>query len=589
MKNEKLFGIDLGTTNSALSVYIGDGKSTIVRIEDAGRLYTTMPSCVMWLGDDKWVVGREAYQNRYMPNACYSIKSHIGTDYVHTFEYKGEKITKTPIEISAMILKAICDKAASSGYKDIKKVTITVPAEFSSREREDTRRAGELAGMEVVDIINEPTAAALQYNIAEIKKSKEVLVYDLGGGTFDLTHIKITAPVNLENLNLNFSELGIDLSTTITESTSEPKFEVIASGGNRKLGGDDIDTATLNYALADYAELYTDIKIKDKIINLQKDVFEKLRFAASEAKISLAGHMGGVVKISMEQYIPECTEVFTISFDHIKKSTEDIYKKTKTCIRKLLARNTSEDISEIILIGGSTKNLYLQQLLNDDYSVKYDIISTMEPDLSVSLGASIKTAVTLGSSNLKISDVAPYTISLGVSNRDPDTGELIAGRVDQIIRKNTPLPAMVAKSYTLKSETGDIPLRFYTGEATKADLCLKIAEYNLKKKDTSTDFDLVATIDTRGILTLRLKTGTDEMTIDLDGTLKSVDTDKYMSEKTTLVENKMVKRWRAKISESDASSNLNDLFSRFLNKGENTKTVFNQIAEEVKKFKDDSE
>ncbi len=583
MNKDKLFGIDLGTTNSAISVYIGDTKSNICNIEDNGKMYTTLPSCVMWKGGDNWIVGREAYENRYLSNVCYSIKSHIGTDYIHTFEYGNKTIKKTPTEISAIILKALCDKAAEFGYVDIKKVTITVPAEFSSKEREETRKAGEMAGLEVLNIINEPTAAALKYNITSIDKSKEVLIYDLGGGTFDLTHIKITPPIDLEGMNLNFGILGVDLSKDIMESTSSPKFEVIASGGNRKLGGDDIDEAILKYALEDYQKLI--FGDKNKKLKLTKKCFEQLKLVAANAKISLSEHLGGKLEMKINHMMPEYDIPFTIEFEHVKKGTEDIYKKTKTCIRKLLARTTSNDISEIILIGGSTKNRYLQELLNNDYGFKYEIKDTMEPDLSVSLGAAIKTAISMGSSNINISDVAPYTISLGVSNKDEETGKLIAGRVDQIIRKNTRLPATVAKSYNLTSKDSDIPLVFYTGESNRADMCVKIAEYMLVKKDTSMDFDLLATIDTNGVLSLKIKSGKDELQINLDGTLKSMDSTNLFSEKTTLVENKLVKRWYSSYKDKGISVELQQLFKDFLEGGKNTRDVFNQISEAVKRLK----
>lgn len=507
---EKMFGIDLGTTNSAISVYISKNVSEIITLKESdGKTYNTMPSCVLWLGGDNWVVGRDAYINRYAPNAAYSIKSKIGTDYIHTFRYNGESIQKTPVEISAMILKALCEKAAYL-YPEIKKVTITVPAEFGDKERKDTKDAGILAGLDVVDIINEPTSAALRY---EVDTSKEMLIYDLGGGTFDLTHLKVTAVSDLQPSNLDFTELGISLPSP-SESQLYPHYDVIASGGNRKLGGDDLDKEVLDIALANNLKRFKSDTEEFKLLStLSYEQYEKLKLKISVAKNQLCSGQSGAAQFEMKS-ITGKDFIFLVTSDDFLAGTEKIFKKTKTCINRLIAKTPNNKISEIVLIGGSTKNELLRNMIKDQFP-EYTVKINMNPDESVALGASIKTAITLGYADISVKDVVPYSFGVGVIEKTND-GLYIEGKVEHLIKRDTPLPTISVNTYELSSTEEDIELKFYTGESKFVENCNLIGIYTVPKTTENKTITITATINTQGLLTIVAKSGNDEITVELN-------------------------------------------------------------------------
>lgn len=559
--SEKMFGIDLGTTNSAISVHLTKNNSEIISLkEDDGRTYNTMPSCVLWLGGDNWVVGREAYEQRYAPNAAYSIKSKIGKDYVHTFRYKGESIQKTPVEISAMILKAICKKA-SYLYPDIKKVTITVPAEFGDKERKDTRDAGIMAGLEVVDIINEPTSAALRY---DVDSTKEMLVYDLGGGTFDLTHLRVTAPKDQKTDNLDFTELGISLSQEVEEKDLNPQYDVIASGGNRSLGGDDLDKEVLDIAIANNLARFPENSEEYKALkNLSYEQYEQLKLRVSMAKINLCKGQAGAVQLKM-QSITGLDFQIIVSSDDFKIGTEKIFKRTKTCINKLIAKNPNNLISEIVLIGGSTKNEFLREMIRESFP-EYILKANMNPDESVALGASIKTAISLGLADIAVKDVAPYSFGIGVIEKTDD-GLLIDGKVEHLIKRDTPLPAISINSYELSSDEDDVELKFYTGESRYVENCNLVGVYDIPKTCKDKTVTITATINSQGLLTIVAKSGEDEITIELNNIKASNDAPK----KPNKLRSNYVSRMRRQFTANgiEITQELEEDFKTFLETGD---------------------
>ena len=559
--SEKMFGIDLGTTNSAISVHLTKNSSEIISLkEDDGKTYNTMPSCVLWLGGDNWVIGREAYKQRYAPNAAYSIKSKIGKDYVHTFRYKGESIQKTPVEISAMILKAICEKAAYL-YPEIKKVTITVPAEFGDKERKETRDAGIMAGLEVIDIINEPTSAALRYDVED---TKEMLIYDLGGGTFDLTHLRVTAPKDQRTDNLNFAELGISLTQEVEEKNFNPQYDVIASGGNRSLGGDDLDKEVLDIAIANNLAKFPEGSDEHKALkNLTYEQYEQLKLKVSIAKLSLCKGQAGAVQLKMKE-ITGVDFQMIVSSDDFKLGTEKIFKRTKTCINKLIAKNPNNIISEIVLIGGSTKNEFLREMIKDTFP-EYVLKANMNPDESVALGASIKTAIALGVADIAVKDVAPYSFGIGVIEKTDD-GMLIDGKVEHLIKRDTPLPAISINTYDLSSDEDDVELKFYTGESRFVENCNLVGTYEIPKTCKNESVTITATINAQGLLTIIAKSGEDEITVELN----NIKTETPANKKPNKLRSNLVSRLRRQFLANGIyiTDEIEKDFSAFLETGD---------------------
>ena len=235
-KKTPAYGIDLGTTNSCIAVIQAGNTPKVIKLKDGN---VTMPSCVMWKGGDKFVVGREAYKNRYKASAIYSVKRLMGTDEKVVLQYGMKTKVMTPVEVSAKILEGLVEQA-STDFKDIKDVVITVPAYFNNRQVEDTIKAGEMAGLNVLRILREPTAASLVYDMEAIGRDEiNVLVYDLGGGTFDASLLRIKkSGGDLSELTNLYGDLGVGDSD---ESSYSMLDNVIDTDGDSRLGGDDID------------------------------------------------------------------------------------------------------------------------------------------------------------------------------------------------------------------------------------------------------------------------------------------------------------------------------------------------------------
>jgi molecular chaperone DnaK len=234
-KNELVVGIDLGTTNTAMAIVRAGDSPSIIRLS-SGKV--TMPSCIYWKGvPGEYIIGDEAYRNRYKPSACYSVKRLMGTDSKVTLRYARKRVTLTPVEISAEFLKAVIAQG-SDEYKGIKKVVVTVPARFNNLQVEDTIKAVELAGLELINITREPNAAAVAYGMEQDTSEVDpVIVYDLGGGTFDTSALRISK----ESTDDNLGSLYGDEEPSSDNSQASTIFSVITTEGDTMLGGDDID------------------------------------------------------------------------------------------------------------------------------------------------------------------------------------------------------------------------------------------------------------------------------------------------------------------------------------------------------------
>lgn len=489
-----VFGIDLGTTNSAISVYIGKGNSQIIRLEKG----TTLPSCVMYK-DGKFIVGHEAYENRFKSNVCYSVKRLMGTNEVVVLKDKDAngnpcEVELTPEEVSSLILKELV-RQASKYYTDIKDVTITVPAGFNQLQREATRKAGELAGLNVVAIINEPTSASLAYNT---KESKKVLVYDLGGGTFDVSIVDIE--VDEETVGTSFGLLGVSLDN---DTYKAPTYKILANANDNHLGGDDIDREFYKRAL-----LTPDAKrLHMTQNNINSEVSEYIKLNIEKGKKMLSGSAIGFLTIPVKDNKGNASEI-NVSVKDLTEATRVIYNKTRVLVNKAIVESkiNRDELSEIVLVGGSTKSEIIKNFLREDFPYCF-INDSINPDECVAVGASVQTAVTTGLSETKIFDVVPQTISVEVITTAVN-GDEVKGRLAPIIKKNTVLPATNSRVFTLDNKYNDIIVKLYQGDGAFTSEANFIGHVVLERTDKESDtVQLNCLINSNGMLEVTAGSG----------------------------------------------------------------------------------
>ena len=393
-KKVPVFGIDLGTTNSAISIVDNNGIAKCLEL-DNGK--TTMPSCVLWDSNkDEFIVGDKAYAKRYQSNVCYSVKRLMGSDELVTFEHAGKKITKTPAEVSAIILKGLVSKVKL--YKDIKDVVITVPAGFNINQIEATKKAADLAGLNLLGIMREPTAASLVYRLD--KEPGNILVYDLGGGTFDVSIVNVKKGSSGDSDLLDFLGMGDD------ETESKDSITVINTRGNNKLGGDDLDREI--YSLMEN-KLKTHYGITPKMI--RREDKEKLILKLEQYKKS-ADYANTDIYLDWTLTNGKKFQgMVSFTMEDFEKATKKIYRKTKVYIDDVL-KSSNVNIHSIVLVGGSTKNVLLQKMLKDDYP-GVNVCNYLNPDEAVSLGASVQAKrLKYGSDTLEVFDVTSNPIGV---------------------------------------------------------------------------------------------------------------------------------------------------------------------------------
>ena len=365
-----IIGIDLGTTNSEVAV-VRDGRPEILAIDGAKLL----PS-VVGLGDDGNLLVGQAARNQYSlypERTIRSVKRRMGED-VHLS--LGEQSYR-PQEISALILKRLKQAAEQHLGESVGKAVITVPAYFSDAQRQATRDAGELAGLEVVRIINEPTAAALAYE-ADHQGSRTILVYDLGGGTFDVSVVRMTADIT----------------------------EVLASHGNNQLGGDDFDARLVEHVL-------THLKTEHGIASLEdRSALARIQRACEAAKITLSD--SPFARIEEEYLLEHQGQPLNLSLEISRSDYEDLIKsyidETLEAVHTALkgAGLAVADLDEVLLVGGSTRTPLIQERLEQILGMQPR--AEVDPDLCVAAGAAIQAAVISGQTVASVLvDVTPYT------------------------------------------------------------------------------------------------------------------------------------------------------------------------------------
>ncbi|OEF96236.1 molecular chaperone DnaK [Desulfuribacillus alkaliarsenatis] len=400
----KVIGIDLGTTNSCVAVMEG-GEPVVIPNAEGNR---TTPSVVAFGKDGERIVGETAKRQAITnPNTIQSIKRYIGTDHKETIDGKEY----TPQQISAMILQKLkADAEAYIGSK-VEKAVITVPAYFSDAQRQATKDAGKIAGLEVLRIINEPTAAALAYGL-EKDESQTILVYDLGGGTFDVSIL----------------ELG------------DGVFEVRATSGNNRLGGDDFDQKVIDYLVAEFK--------KENGIDLSKDkmALQRLKDAAEKAKKELSGVTSTQISlpfITADATGPKHLEI-SLTRAKFNELTEDLVEKTLEPTRNAIKDSglSPNEIDKVILVGGSIRIPAVQEAIKK--LVGKDPHKGVNPDEVVALGAAIQAGVLTGDvKDVVLLDVTP--LSLGI--------ETLGGVFTKLIERNTTIPTTKSQVFSTAADS----------------------------------------------------------------------------------------------------------------------------------------
>ena len=390
----KIIGIDLGTTNSCVAVMEG-GKPVVITNTEGIR---TTPSIVAFTKNGERLVGDPA-KRQAVTNAdktISSIKRHMGTDY--KVDIDGKKYT--PQEISAMILQKLKADAESYLGETVSEAVITVPAYFNDAQRQATKDAGKIAGLDVKRIINEPTAAALAYGL-DNEHEQKIMVYDLGGGTFDVSIIEIGDGV----------------------------IEVLATAGNNRLGGDDFDNAITQYMLDDF-------KAKEGVdLSTDTMALQRLKVAAEQAKKELSSAMQTNINLPYITATAEGPKHFDMTLTRAKfdELTHDLVEKTAEPVKNALsdAGLTASELSKVLLVGGSTRIPAVQDKVKS--LTGHEPSKTLNPDECVAIGASIqggKLAGDEGAGDILLLDVTPLTLGI----------ETAGGVATPLIPRNTTIP-----------------------------------------------------------------------------------------------------------------------------------------------------
>ena len=486
----KIIGIDLGTTNSCVSIYEG-GEAQVIANAEGGR---TTPSAVSFKNGEI-IVGEKAKRQALVnKDTVLSIKRLMGTN--KKVKVNGKEYS--PEEISAMILGDLKKTAEDYLGEKVTKAVITVPAYFNDAERQATKNAGKIAGLEVERIINEPTAAALAYGLDKQDTNEKILVYDLGGGTFDVSIL----------------ELG------------DGVFEVLSTAGNNKLGGDDFDNRLVDY-------IVKEIK-KEEGVDLSDDkmAMQRIKEAAEKAKKDLSGMTSTNISLPFIAQVDGAPINFEMDVTRAKFESliSDLVDSTMEPVRKALkdAKLSKSDLDKVILVGGSTRIPMVQDLVKKETGKEPS--KGVNPDEVVSMGAAIQGGVLTGDVNdIVLLDVTP--LSLGI--------ETLGGVMTVLINRNTTIP--ISKSQVFSTAADNQPavdIHVLQGERSMAGDNKTLGNFQLTNIPPAPrgvpQIEVTFDIDANGIVNVKAKDlGTNKeqsITITATNTLTDEEIDKMMKE-----------------------------------------------------------
>jgi len=467
---EKILGIDLGTTNSAAAVYEGSGAISIPSQDGEAVQGKMFPSVVAFMPDGTVVVGEKAKRQMSVNphGTVLEIKRKMGTEY--KVEVNGEGYS--PEQISSFILRKI--KSDSEAYlgASLRKAVITVPAHFNDNQRQATMEAGAMAGLEVIRIINEPTAACLAYGLDRAAAAGpgkiRIMVFSFGGGTHDVTTMEIQGET----------------------------YKVLATSGDTQTGGADIDNAIVQ-RLANQFYNETGVNIRENL-----PAMVRLKEAAEKAKIELSS------ELTVEVGVPFLANVggvqkhlkYELTQAELEEIARPIVRRVDSTIRTVLldSRLSPEDIDKLILIGGQTKMPLVRRVV-EEYMGKV-AEEGVDPMQCVAIGAAYQGAVLSGKLNYKLLDVTPLTLGI----------EDAAGTVQKIIYRNTPIPVSRSQSFTNREDNQtEVSIHVVQGERLMAADCVSIGRFDLEgfapKPRGATQIVVRFEIDANGILKVSAK------------------------------------------------------------------------------------
>ncbi len=560
----KTIGIDLGTTNSVVAVMEG-GKPTVITNAEGSR---TTPSIVAFSKNGERLVGQLAKRQAILnpDRTITSIKRHMGEDYKKNVDGKDY----TPQEISAMILRKLADDASNYLGEKVTSAVITVPAYFNDAQRQATKDAGKIAGLDVLRIVNEPTAAALAYGL-EKDKSEKVLVFDLGGGTFDVSVLEIGDGVH----------------------------EVLSTSGDTQLGGDDFDEKIMNW-LCDEFKKTEGIDLKG-----DKQAMQRLKEAAEKAKCELSSVVETNINlpfITADANGPKHLDV-QLSRAKFEELSQDLLDRCKKPVEQALkdAGITKSDINEVVLVGGSTRIPAVQQLVKE-YTGK-DPNQSVNPDEVVAVGAAVQAGVLAGEvKDIVLLDVTPLTLGI----------ETLGGVLTPLVPRNTTIPVSKSQVFSTADDNQTaVDIHVLQGERPMARDNKSLGMFRLDGIPPAMkgmpQIEVTFDIDANGIVNVTAKDKAtnkeQKITITNSSNLSEADIDKMVKEAEANAEEDKKKKEEVEIRnnaqslitaadkiEKDFEGKISDTDKTKLNEQKDTlkKAIEeNKPADELKKLSDE--